>query len=148
MRVSICTIANSDVGLGHLSRCGALIPSLIAAGADVNLFVEADENLISFVDTSMVRTFFVKNKDDCLFRLKQNSPVDVLICDRPDLTEKDSKAHYMLGARRIILLASSSISRYECDFAFIDDPIFVEESRVLAKYCFSGIGFHIIQPAG
>lgn len=50
MRVLVWTAGGGDAGIGHLTRCQALVPALLARGAKVQVIAQADISLAPFIE--------------------------------------------------------------------------------------------------
>lgn len=146
MRVIVWTAGNGDAGIGHLTRCQALVPALLRRGAQVQVIAQADISLESFIHVEGAQTRLVPDRDAALSALKSDFIPGILLADRPDLTAADSKAHYATGAKRIVLLASSRIAHYPSDIAIIDDPVLAETGTPLAGWIETGAHLHMVRP--
>lgn len=146
MRVLIWTEGGGRSGVGHLTRCQALIPALARRGASVKVFAEADDSLAPFIEVHGIDTQFNTDRQSSFSALKLALPAPLLIADRPDLTAKDSKAFRESGAGKLTLLAGSRAGYYPSDLAIIDDPILTETRKPLAQRFEVGVHLHMIRP--
>jgi spore coat polysaccharide biosynthesis predicted glycosyltransferase SpsG len=146
MRVIVWTKGGDSAGVGHLTRCQALIPALARRGASIRVFVEADESLAPFIEVDGIETHFAADHQSSFSAVNQALPIPLLIADRPDLTAEDSKTFRAAGARKLALLAGSRIGYYPSDLAIIDDPILTETQKPLARRFEVGVHLHMIRP--
>ncbi|MGY6662646.1 MAG: glycosyltransferase [Glycocaulis sp.] len=146
MRVLIWTAGGGDAGIGHLTRCQSLIPALLKRGAEVQVIAQADISLAPFIEAEGAGIQLIPDEGAALSALKRALPADLLVADRPDLTQADSAAHYAAGAARIVLLASSRIGRYSSDLAIVDDPVLTETDPPMARRIEVGAHLHMVRP--
>ncbi|MFN3834968.1 MAG: hypothetical protein ACK4NO_03595 [Glycocaulis sp.] len=146
MRVLVWTMGGGPAGIGHLTRCQALVPALLKRGADVQVIAQADISLAPFIEVEGVETRLATGRAASVSALKESLPAPLLIADRPDLTVADSEAHYAAGAGRIALLASSRIGYYPSDIAIIDDPVLAEAEAPRARRVEVGAHLHLVRP--
>lgn len=145
MRLVIWTGGGGDAGIGHLTRCQSLIPALLKRGAKVQVIAEAPVSLAPFIEVEGTDVQLVPHAGAALSALKRALPADVLVADRPDLTQSDSEAHYAAGAQRIVLLASSRIGLYSSELAIVDDPVLTETGPPLARRIEVGAHLHMVR---
>lgn len=145
MRVLVWTMGGGDAGIGHLTRCQALVPALLKRGADVQVIAQADVSLAPFIEAEGAQTRLVPDAGAALSALKRALPADLLVCDRPDLTVVDSEACYAAGAGRIALLASSRMGCFPCDIAIVDDPLLADAGTPLARRIEAGAHLHMVR---
>jgi len=145
MRVVIWTSGGGSAGIGHLTRCQALIPSLLNCGAEVVVIAEADVRLAPFIEVEGIEVQYVSDRKSALLALQAVDAPFICIADRPDLTLQDSRAHYAAGASKLVLLASSQIGSYVSDLAIVDDPILIEPGPPLAKQIEVGVHLHMVR---
>lgn len=145
MRVLVWTMGGGDAGIGHLTRCQALVPALLARGAEVQVIAQAELSLAPFIEAEGAGTRLIPDAGAALSALKAAIPCDLLICDRPDLSVVDSEAYYAAGAGRIALLASSRIGYFPCDLAIVDDPLLADSEPPLARRIEVGAHLHMVR---
>lgn len=145
MQVVIWTSGGGTAGIGHLTRCQTLIPSLLKYGAKVAVIAEADVTLAPFIEVEGVEVRYVSDRKAALLALQAVDAPFICIADRPDLTLDDSRAHYAAGANKLVLLASSQIGKYFSDLAIVDDPILTEKAPPLAKQIHVGVHLHMVR---
>lgn len=145
MRVLVWTAGGGDAGIGHLTRCQALVPALLARGAKVQVIAQADISLAPFIEAEGAGIQLIPDEGAALSALKAAIPCDLLICDRPDLSVADSEVYYAAGAGRIVLLASSRIGYFPCDLAIIDDPLLADCEPPLARRIEVGAHLHMVR---
>lgn len=145
MRVLVWTMGGGDAGIGHLTRCQALVPALLARGAKVQVIAQAELSLAPFIEAEGAELRLVPDAGAALSALKAAIPCDLLVCDRPDLSVSDSEAYYAAGAGRIVLLASSRIGYFPCDLAIIDDPLLADSEPSLARRIEVGAHLHMVR---
>ncbi|MCH8520445.1 hypothetical protein [Glycocaulis sp.] len=119
---------------------------MLRRGADVQVIAQADVSLRSFIELEGADVQLVPDADAALSALKRTLPADLLVADRPDLTQADSEAHYGAGAGRVVLLASSRIGHYSSDLAIVDDPVLTETDPPLARRIEVGAHLHMVRP--
>ncbi|WP_439634877.1 hypothetical protein [Glycocaulis sp.] len=145
MRVLIWTAGGGDAGIGHLTRCQSLIPALLKRVAKVQVIAEAPVSLSAFIEAEGADVQLIPDAGAALSALKRALPADVLVADRPDLTQVDSEAHYAAGAARIALLASSRMGHYSSDLAIVDDPVLTEAGPPMARRIEVGAHLHMVR---
>ncbi|MBM3374985.1 MAG: hypothetical protein FJY35_02695 [Betaproteobacteria bacterium] len=146
MRVLIWTKGGGRSGVGHLTRCQALIHALARRGASLEVFAEADDTLAPFIQVNGIDVQFVADRQSSFAALRRALPAPLLIADRPDLTAEDSKSFRAAGAGKLVLLAGSRVGYYPSDLAIIDDPFLTETQEPLTQRLEVGIHLHMIRP--